>query len=227
MKEYLLLSVVSILTTWTPNVTNAQLYVTATVGGVPSASGATLETFNEPSPSILMVSSPAGLVTGSAGYTAPYFSGSTAAYFGESPANGYDNTQYVVVYSSGTATLSFSTPMNYLGLLWGSVDTANTLTFYDSANNVIGTITGANILALTGDSSGDYLGPNGTAYVNITSTVAFSKAVFASPAYAFEFDDVAYAVIVPEPASYILIGVGLCLLAFVSRSKFSNSVSAN
>src|ERR1019366_8405438 len=113
------LAVVWILATWFPSVTNAQLQVTATFGGVPSVTNATLETFNEASPSILTLSAPAALVTGSSSYyTAPYFSGSTAAYFGEAPATGNDNSQYIAVRPGGTATLSFSTPQNYLGLLW-------------------------------------------------------------------------------------------------------------
>ena len=62
-------------------------------------SGAALETFNESTPPILTLSGNAYLVTGGRGfpdyYTAPYFSGSTAAYFGESPAAGYDASQFV------------------------------------------------------------------------------------------------------------------------------------
>lgn len=225
MKRHLLIPVVTMLAVWTPNVTNAQLYVTATIGGTPSVSGATLETFDESSPSTLTVSPPTSLVMGSGSYTAPYFSGSTAAYFSEAPTVGYDTTQYVVAQPGGSATLTFPTPENYLGFLWGSVDTPNNLTFYDSAGSTIGTITGANILALTGDSSGD-MGQNGTAYVNISSTLAFSKVVFTTPEWFFEFDDVAYATVVPEPACFVLLGCGLCILLFAVRPKFSKNMSA-
>lgn len=75
----------------------------------------------------------------------------------------------------------------------------NVLTFYDSANNVIGTVYGGNVTVID-----DSTGPNGTAYVNITSAVAFSRVVAtATPIYpeSFEFDDIAYALVVPEPAS--------------------------
>ena len=158
-------------------------------------SGATLENFDEPSPSILTLSGAAYLLTGY-GYNAtpPYYSGSTAAFFGESPIYGYDNSQYVAV-CGGTATLSFSTLQNYLGLLWGSVDTVNSLTFYDSSNNVIGTVTGTDILGLNTNlvTTDEALSPNGTAYVNITSTTPFSRVVASNPGAAFEIDDVAYA----------------------------------
>jgi len=126
MEKYLSISIASILALSAPGIAKAQLYVTADIGGVPTVSSATLENFDEPSPSIRTLSGNAYLVTGGRGlpdyYTAPYFSGSTAAYFGESPAIGYDASQYVAVETGGSATLSFSTPQNYLGLLWGSVD---------------------------------------------------------------------------------------------------------
>ncbi|HTY88417.1 MAG TPA: PEP-CTERM sorting domain-containing protein [Candidatus Acidoferrum sp.] len=227
MKKQLFISIAMVLSSVTiPNVQASPLTVTATIGGTPSVAGATLETFNAASPSILTLSGSAYLVTGGRGfpdyYTAPYFSGSTAAYFGESPANGYDDSQFVAVISGGSATLSFVTPEKYLGLLWGSVDKSyNTLTFYDSANNVIDTVPGS---ALSGVSDEDG-GPNGTAYVNITSTIAFSKVVVntsGSPGFfSFEFDDVAYAPVVPEPASVVLLGAGLCIFGFRCRRKFA------
>ena len=224
MKKYLSIASASILAIGATSIANAEIYVADEIGGVPSVSGATLENFDEPSPSILTLSGNAYLVTGGRGlpdyYTAPYFSGSTAAYFGESPTVGYDASQYVAVETGGSATLSFSTPQNYLGLLWGSVDVNNNyLTFYNSAHNVIGTVLGT---AVTGvDGSGTQ---NGTAYVNITSTIPFSSVVVNTTGtqglWSFEFDDVAYAIVpVPEPASGVLIGAGLCILGLVSRRK--------
>jgi hypothetical protein len=139
MKTHLSISIASILASSVLGIAKAQLYVTADIGGVPTVSGATLENFDEPSPSILTLSGDAYLLTGSAyNYVAPYFSGSTAGYFGESPNNGSDSSQYVDVQYFGSATLSFPTPQNYLGLLWGSIDANNDnlLTFYDSADRV-------------------------------------------------------------------------------------------
>ena len=223
MKKYLSIVIASILAFVAPGLANAQIYVSDQIGGVPSVSGGTLEAFDGPAPSILTLSGPAYLVTGGRGlpdyYTAPYFSGSTAAYFGESPAVGYDASQYVAVESGGSATLSFSTPKNYLGLLWGSVDVNNNyLTFYDSAHNVIGTVLGT---AVTGiDGGGDQ---NGTAYVNITSTTPFSSVVVNTTGtqglWSFEFDDVAYAMVVPEPTSSVLLIAGLCVLGLGLRRK--------
>jgi len=221
VKKYLAFSIASILALGAPSIAKAQFYISADIGGVPTVSSATLENFDEATPSILTFSGNAALVTGHGAYSVPpYFSGSTAAYFGESPANGPDSSQYVAVWDSGSATLSFSTPQQYLGLLWGSVDastTLNILSFYDSANNVIGTVSGADILALTGGSSGDD-GPNGTVYVNITSATPFSSAVASATGIAFEFDDVAYAP-VPEPASLSLLAFGMFRITLLRRNQ--------
>ncbi len=228
LKKYLLISIASILALSAPGMAKASpLTVTSAIGGVPTVSGAALENFNEPSPSILTLSGAASLETGpSFGiidgglYVPPYFSGSTAAFFGESPANGYDSSQFVAVADGGSARLSFTTPQNYFGLLWGTVDGGaggvgtNYLTFYDNKNNVIGTISGADIFPFAPGGTD----VNGTAYVNITSTVPFSKVVATSTQPSFEFDDVAYAQ-VPEPASGVLFGAGLCLLGFGLRRK--------
>jgi len=209
MKNYLSISIAGVLALSFPGIARAQFTISATPGGIPTLSGAALENFNELSPPMLTLSGPACLLTGFDGVaTSPLFSGSTAAFFGESPANGYDGSQYVAVEPGGSATLSFSTPQYYLGLFWGTIDPygLNILTFYDSANNVVGTVAGDDALAANYS-----LEPGVSAYVNITSTTAFSKVVAApSPYYAesFEFDDVAYAS-VPEPASLSLLAFGV------------------
>jgi hypothetical protein len=219
LKKYLLISIASILALSAPDMAKAQLSFTAAIGGVPTVSGATLENFNEPTPPILTLSGPAYLLTGAdffVAYVPPYFSGSTAAFFGESPATGLDSSQYVAVEVGGSATLSFSTPQNYLGLLWGTIDAGNSLTFYDSANNAIGTVIGTDVPTMIIDG---WWNPNTTSYVNITSATAFSRVVASTSQNSFEFDDIAYTQVVPEPASGVLFGAGLCLLGFGLRRK--------
>jgi PEP-CTERM motif len=200
-----------------PTVLNAQFSYTAQVGGVPTVSGATLLNFDGTLPSILSLNNASQLTGSGATYAAPYFSGSTASYFGESPTTGADTTPFIAISGGGTATFTFSSPQNYFGLLIGSIDADNTLSFYNSANSLIGTISGTNILGPNGD-YGDR-GQNGTVYVNITSPTPFSSVVLATPISSFEFDDVAYADVVPEPGTCALAAVGLGTLGLVCRKK--------
>jgi len=213
MKKTWILTLTGILALTTINIARAQFSITAQAGGIPTAGGATLQNFDALNPAGLTLSGSAYLLTGTDGTaTAPVFSGSTAAFFGETPANGSDNTQYVAVEPGGTATLNFSGPQLYFGLLWGTIDPyedMNDLTFYDSANNVIGTLNGGDVLSANGA-----LSPGDTAYVNIISTIPFSRVVASATAIypeSFEFDDVAYAQAVPEPAGL----AGFAALALV------------
>ncbi|HJP97903.1 MAG TPA: PEP-CTERM sorting domain-containing protein [Rhodanobacteraceae bacterium] len=146
-------------------------------------------------------------------YAAPYLSGGNGLGFGLGGTNQADGADATVFLSTGvgSVTLTFPTAEKYMGLLWGSVDTYNTLTFYDGANNIIGTITGTDVNAAA---NGDQ-GANGTFYVNIISSDAFYKVVATSSSYAFEFDNVAFngsPMGVPEPGAWGMFLLGLLLV---------------
>ena len=140
-------------------------------------------------------------------FAAPYVVDGSGVPFGDntpldSSNKGHlDTTQYLTAGNS-SITLSFSTGNHYLGLLWGSVDTYNTLTFFDGTTN-LGSVSGGDLFSNPVGNQGE----NGSRYVNILSTTAFTSVVASSTSYAFEFDNVAYAV--PEPASLALCGTAL------------------
>src|ERR1035438_4266402 len=123
---------------------------------------------------------------------------------------GADATTYLTAggVSGSQATLTFGATEMYMGLLWGSVDSFNTLSFYNGAT-LVGTVTGSQVLA---SPNGDQ-GVNGTVYVNINSTLPFDSVVATSSLHAFEFDNVAYnKTAVPEPTT--MIAGALLLLPF-------------
>ncbi len=113
-------------------------------------------------------------------------------------------------------TLTLPGEEKYLGLLWGSVDAYNTLSFYNGST-LIGSVTGTDV---TSNPNGDQ-GQFGTFYVNINSAESFDKVVATSSSYAFEFDNVAYNVSsVPEPSSLALaLAAGIGMLPYYKQRR--------
>jgi hypothetical protein len=193
----------------------ANLMVDATVGGAPT--GVNYANFDDlalgstggTSGGINVSFTPDGKVvqgSQSGQYAAPYLSNSNGTLFGDSTTSGPDATKYLTT-GTGSVTLAFGGPQMYLGLLWGSVDDYNTLTFYNGGS-AVGSLTG---LDVTASANGDQ-GVQGTFYVNVNSDTAFDRVVATSSQYAFELDNVAYNdsnVSVPEPGTLALFSLGL------------------
>jgi hypothetical protein len=128
-----------------------------------------------------------------------------------------DTTQY---YSTGlgTTTITFDEANTYLGLLWGSVDSYNSIAFYNG-DDLIGTVAGA---AIRNPANGDQ-GIGGTYYVNFEIEDGFDRVLLISNGFSFEIDDLAfggdYLRQIPEPASALLLGAGLIALGGSRRRR--------
>jgi hypothetical protein len=147
-------------------------------------------------------------------YAAPFLSGGNGSLFGN-PANGADTTTYLST-GIGTITLTLPGPEKYFGLLWGSVDTYNSLELFNGAS-LVGTVTGTDVTAGANGNQGAL----GTFYVNISDDLAFNKVKLISTQYAFEFDNVAYgtAAAIPEPGTIAIFGAGLLAFGWLVRRK--------
>jgi hypothetical protein len=163
----------------------AQLTITEGASAVPEA-GAILDNLSSQNDPLVTLNAGSAYVTGSltARYDAPVFSSiSQPLAFGQGSYTGAIQGQYLAVYQNGSVTLSFNAEENYFGLLWGSVDSYNELSFYDGST-LVGSIGGNQIKA----------GAQGSqnVYVNIDSLQSFNTVVASSSGNSFEFADIAY-----------------------------------
>ena len=98
-----------------------------------------------------------------------------------------DATNYFSVGGGATESISFATEQNAFGLYWGSVDSYNTISFYDGFK-LVASYSGANIAPLL--SSGNQGSFTSNGYVEFSGLGDFNKVVLASTSNAFEFDNV-------------------------------------
>lgn len=125
-----------------------------------------------------------------------------------------------------TPILAPGDSINYLGLYYGSIDVYNEILFY-SGNTLLRTLTGSDVLAAQGGSSGNQFQPGSNVYVNMffDAVDSFTSFEFRSTGVAFEFDNVVVGLSsrpdssVPAPATFGLMLFSLLGLQLFQRRR--------
>jgi hypothetical protein len=133
-------------------------------------------------------------------------------------------------FSTGTGSviLTFSRAQTYLGLLWGSIDRGNRITFNRITGNhvaTIATITGEDIYKAAA-----YKGPEGSqgyggSYYVLLNDLdgTFNQIVLSSSVISFEAADIQYSgamvtvAAIPEPAGIALLGSAVMIMLALRR----------
>lgn len=137
--------------------------------------------------------------------------GSTGNYFSVGPSTS----------SPGTIDLSSFGDIFAISILWGSIDTYNTLEFIDSVGNVIADFTGTEIIA---PANGDQSSPATNRVVQFNFSGGDEALVagirLTSTQNAFELDNIAVNP-VPEPATWAMMLLGFGAVGFAMRRRRS------
>jgi len=172
--------------------------------------------------------------TGSGEVVTGALSGKYAAPYNSSIMSAADGTHYITVpdpdgASSGYYNANLGSTYDYFGLFWGSVDTYNTLEFFND-DELVAVYSGADI-SNPNPANGNQEAPSTNLYVNFFDLPAFNKFTMTSTNFAFEADNIAVgnapaitgdSVSTPEPTTMLLFGSGLIGLAGFGR-KFKKS----
>lgn len=136
---------------------------------------------------------------------------------------GINDRYLTVAYTSSVGSVTLTTPgdYNYFGLYWGSLDTYNSISFYNGGS-FIGGFDGDDIFPLLANGGQTSWASN--RYVNFffTGSSLFDRIVLTSTNYAFESDNHAFGNIrksVPEPTTMALFGLGLMGLGATARRR--------
>jgi hypothetical protein len=151
---------------------------------------------------------------------AEIFNGNSTVFGGNGATAPFgDKTNYLAIGNGGSATFSLSQPAHYFGFEWSSVDTFNSVSFYDGTT-LLGTIGGSDL-----KNHGGSTGSDGTYYANFTSNLPITSVVMSSKGTSFEVDNISISS-VPVPAALPLFGAAVAGLGAMGKRRRKKAAAA-
>lgn len=154
-----------------------------------------------------------------------HFSGDALVFTGTKPGVSAqpftDNTRYISVLGGKSETLTMTGDRQHFGLYWGSLDTYNTIKFYDGAS-LVASFNGSQIATLGGlTANGGQNSFASSRYVNFdfTSGDRFDRVVLKSGNNSFELDNIYVSSPIPEPATWAMMLIGFAGLGYVASRR--------
>jgi hypothetical protein len=126
-----------------------------------------------------------------------------------------DKTKYLAILGGSHETLVYHHDMDRFGLYWGSVDSYNTITFYDG-KTLVASFTGNDIFPLI--ANGNQTDFSANRYVEFTNLPWFDRVVLGSGQNSFEVDNIS-ASAAPELATWAMMLVGFAGIGFVAYRR--------
>ena len=219
MKKFLALSVGAVLF-MASSAANAVVVISSSAGPDSPISGTTMN----------FDSNSVG-TTGSFSIGSTLFSGTGQVVNGTSAGNWaapastavpfVDMSNYMAITANNSETITFASLQSSFGLLWGSIDSYNTIQFFNHGVAVSLVIHG-NELGFPINANGDQASPNSNRYVTFSDLVFDSVQLGSIGQNSFEFDNITTVAAVPEASSWamMIIGfLGVGLLAYRRRGE--------
>jgi len=136
------------------------------------------------------------------------------------PDSGIDNSiaNYLAAEPANDETITFNSNQRYFGLLWGSVDESNTISFYENST-LLATFTGSGLEGSTVALQGYPVPGSFVDFVADNSSFDFNEVVVIDGGGdPFETDNYA-ALAVPEPAAWAMLLLGMGAMGAILRRR--------
>lgn len=122
----------------------------------------------------------------------------------------HDTSNYLAILGNDAETVSFASMRNSFGLYWGSIDTYNSIAFYNNGH-FITSYAGSDLAPLLPIPFGNQANDGSNRYIRFSGMGLFDTVVLNSGGNSFELDNITSSV--PETSTWMMMLVGFAGLA--------------